>query len=329
MASKSNLVFTYGAARSTELRLIFESSLKMIRYIPIQRLINPSWHRSTYPSREPVNPIENYRIYAHESCKEGENLSITGPMGRDVMWECARQKWDESESRKLVMKTFNNIPSEKLQQITKIIAFGGESFEKVFAWEPGYIITRFNQLNNKAANHLVIQDVREIIEGIHRQKVPDAKVESFVQDEAYTVMDRKKQLAGLQLEPLMDPDGYLRIDKNTLVFCLATKSAFLQVIADVAKATPPAMIFHTKIEEEEWDDYKPANRGERPPKGYLMDSTSPRVQAFIEQYEEADFQIRRRYIEISMCFSMMQDCMSLRGLGQNQPSHRLRLQTCS
>jgi hypothetical protein len=190
----------------------------------------------------------------------------------------------------------------------------GRLVKNVFAWDADYIIKRFNQLNNKAANHLVIQDVREIIEGIRRLKVPDAKVESFVQDEAYTEKD-KENLAKLRLEPLMDPDGYLRIYRNTLVFCLTATNAYLQVIADIAIATPPAIIFNTKIEEEEWDDYKPANRGQRPPKGFLMDSTSPRVQAFISSIKKLTCRLDVGLSEISVRFSMIRDCMSLRGLG--------------
>lgn len=207
---------------------------------------------------------------------------------------------------------------ESSKKITKIIAFGGGSFENNFAWDPDNILIRYVQLNFKAAHHLVVQDVRTIIEQIRRQEEPDPKVETFVQDEVYTEKDREK-LTELQFEPLVDPDDYRQIDQNTLVFCFGTNNAFMQVIADNVESTPPAMIFHRKIEIEEWEDYKPVHRGQRPPKGYLMDSTSPRVQALIQKYEEVDVNLRYRYPRDPDVLFYDVRLYVLKGLGQARP----------
>lgn len=69
----------------------------------------------------------------------------------------------------------------------------------------------------------------------------------------------------------------------------------MQVIANIAETEEPAMILHTKIEEEDWKDYKTTdldpNGGQRPLKGQSMDPTSPRVQKLIEQYKERNFEL--------------------------------------
>ena len=56
MASKLNLprlsIHIYSAGRDIELRLIFDASLKMIHYLPVQRLINPWLHRPFHPNIE-------------------------------------------------------------------------------------------------------------------------------------------------------------------------------------------------------------------------------------------------------------------------------------
>ena len=102
------------------------------------------------------------------------------------------------------------------------------------------------------ARHHAIQDLQTIIE----KTGEGHKVRVFLQDEAFTKKD-KENLAKLQFEALYDPDGYLQIDKNTLVviFDKEPDNAVMQVIADIAETESivetkePAMIFHKRIEK--------------------------------------------------------------------------------
>ena len=119
-------------------------------------------------------------------------------------------------------------PINNFNGIKKIVAFGFGSYDTVFHHDH----ERQEQLNLIVARHHAIQDLQTIIE----KTGEGHKVRVFLQDEAFTKKD-KENLAKLQFEALYDPDGYLQIDKNTLVviFDKEPDNAVMQVIADIAE----------------------------------------------------------------------------------------------
>lgn len=73
-----------------------ESSLKMMQYLPIQRLINPGWHQTFHPFCDPVNPIHDVAKNTQLNCRMGEALSW---QHFDEKRKAARRMWNESGIR--------------------------------------------------------------------------------------------------------------------------------------------------------------------------------------------------------------------------------------
>lgn len=241
-----------------------------------------------------VNPIHNVVRNSQLNCNFGESLHWKG---FEDMWKASREPWDKSTIRRLLMETFENVPPQQLGAVKQIVAFGFGSFDIVFQWNRTLMLDlpRHEQMNLIVSRHHAIQDVQKII------KQTGHKVEVFLQDDAFTTKD-KEMLSKLQFRSLEDPAGYLQIDKNTLVVFFDEEvhdhmqcpvNAGMQVLADIAETeNAPAMILHKKIEQEDWNDYKTEEVVDGipgPSKGRSIDSTSPQVQALIEQYEEVDF----------------------------------------
>lgn len=260
--------------------LTFSVRSFLLKYIPIQMLINPYWYRIRTCFTDIPNPIKNMSEDMVPRGRKGDLSSEEFAEFENVR-DKAHRCWKTNAARDSVIKTFQVREVEKqLKKITKIIAFGNGSLWHVFSadkedWD----------CVKTVAQHAVIAEMRTYI-----NEMFNLHVRTCAQDPRYAPIDVEECLGHFGIEQMHDPDGILEIDGGTLVFSMKPDFPLLQLIADMALAQPP-IIFHDEIKRNEnWQDYKDAasipDGRIRPKKGIEPNPTSPRVEKFIRHYKE-------------------------------------------
>ena len=84
-------------------------------------------------------------------------------------------------------------------------------------------------------------------------RLRSSSISCYAQDPAYTDIDRQV-LRSIGIIPINDPKGFLRVDRNTLVFSVSPDVPVRQIVAD--SQWPQAMLWNTvqpeKDEKIEW-----------------------------------------------------------------------------
>ncbi|KAM7216612.1 hypothetical protein V8F06_008023, partial [Rhypophila decipiens] len=168
----------------------------------------------------------------------------------------AKAQWESgpecAELRALISKT-------EFPRVRKIVGFGCGSLseDSMFSNRPPMF------------QHTFMLTLRDLL-----QQKQGVTVQVFAQDPAYNVR-HKDALSAVGIKAVDDPDGWLEVDDETIVFTVFPTVPVRQVIADIAR--PAAMI---------WRRVEMLGRYS----SSFLDEASPRVKAMVrDHYTEVDF----------------------------------------
>ncbi|KAM7207200.1 hypothetical protein V8F20_002466 [Naviculisporaceae sp. PSN 640] len=172
-----------------------------------------------------------------------------------------RNFWESSRActnlRRLIKKT-------PMPRVSKIVAFAcGAIVDSPRAQMDEMTVFR------RMMQHAFVLTLRECLQ----RKQQGRPVRLLAQDPGYHDAD-KQVLRRANIEIVDDPDGWLEVDQNTLVFSIRPAVPVRQIIADIA--APAVMI---------WRKVKPESAV---PVAW-RDESSPRVEAMIQNYTELKF----------------------------------------
>ncbi|KAM7201685.1 hypothetical protein V8F33_003234 [Rhypophila sp. PSN 637] len=157
-----------------------------------------------------------------------------------------------AELRALIKKT-------EFPRVRKIVGFGCGS------------LSEDSKLSNRPPifQHTFMLTLRDLL-----QQKQGVTVQVVAQDPAYNVR-HKDALSVVGIKAVDDPDGWLEVDDETIVFTVFPSVPVRQIIADIAR--PAAMIWRRVARLETYSSS-------------LLDKASPRVEGMVrDYYREVDF----------------------------------------
>lgn len=234
--------------------------------------MNPRWYGLSRPSDEGLLRSSPIGIASYCMDTLEENRNSTEDFNK--RWKDDYDAWvTNSKTRKTILAALDeNVSVEELNAVKKLIAFEVGSLWRSYPRKSNDD-TRFNKLRNRVRQHALIADIRDYV---HRKTGNEVK--AYVQDPTYTASD-KPFLQSLKLEQLQDPQGFLMIDGDTLVYSIKASIPVMQILVDVFEKKP-AMIL--------WRHYIERNSTMRPDStdhdAVRSDPMSPRVEKLISTY---------------------------------------------
>ncbi|KAL3462077.1 hypothetical protein BJX64DRAFT_259570 [Aspergillus heterothallicus] len=217
-------------------------------------------------------------------------------------FEISRRKWEESETCAALRVHLAHLAKRMVKPVRKIVAFG---LGTMTGLEDDYHFARAH------AQHAAVRTMAEVLGSSTSSMVPkwratngtlssttssgSSSIKCYAQDPAYTDVD-EEILRSLDITPLEDPKGFLKIDDETLVFSVSPNVPVKQVVADVC--WPAAMIWNTVTPEEaenmRWE--KQVRGGEEfwvvP---FTTDPDSARVRRMVQEYTSVPLKDSNEY----------------------------------
>jgi hypothetical protein len=193
--------------------------------------------------------------YWDESKSKGE-FSI-GFARAKAEFEEATRHWVDDGYRKELVELFARPEIEIPPGITKLVAFGlgffcleGAPGKEQAAWDKDRWDT--------AIQHVAFQEVGDVLQQHLQRSCSKTRIERYAQDPSYYDTD-KEVLTAVDIHPLQDVEGFLKLDSNSVVF--ATKHIDAPIKELVFSVCRPAMIIWEKWEEPTKVDKAAAEEG--------------------------------------------------------------------
>ena len=147
----------------------------------------------------------------------------------EVAWDIFKRKcvsWEESETR----TNFEEILKEvKGHKINNIVGIACGSLSRPYRY-------------NSAVQHALLVTVKNWLK---RNGLDEKELPCYVQDPEYTNVDRRI-LHDVGLQVIDDPDGFLKVDEQSIVLSIGANIPVKHIIADIAR---PAIVIWLKVEE--------------------------------------------------------------------------------
>ena len=178
---------------------------------------------------DPPTPVSI--TYVRDLSPPGVTLKVI-----DDTFKLVRREWQESETCSNLEGSFvkPRFDPEAIT-ITKIVAFGLGTLGK----------TNLGQLPVRSyAQHAATLTIAAVLK--ERNISQGLDVQCFSQDPWYNETDIEF-LGGLGITVLKDPEGFLEIDEQTLVFSVGPDVPVRQIVADVQ--WPAAMVWNSPLSE--------------------------------------------------------------------------------
>lgn len=204
------------------------SSRYNIDYSSIQRLTMLHTHLLDL-LLDPPTPVSI--VYVRDPSPAGVTLKVI-----DDTFKLVRREWQESETCSNLEGSFvkPRFDPEAIT-ITKIVAFGLGTLGKN---NLGKLPVRSYAQHAATLTIAAVLKERNISQGVD--------VQCFAQDPWYNETDIEF-LGGLGITVLKDPEGFLEIDEQTLVFSVGPDVPVRQIVADVQ--WPAAMVWNSPLSE--------------------------------------------------------------------------------
>jgi hypothetical protein len=188
------------------------------------------------------------------------------------------QHWHNSASRKRILDAMRSVLKES-EPITQIICFG---LGMLGDPDGPHCRQAYEQ-------HLLTCDIRNLVRSLNSTN-PNVSVPTFVQDPAYCGRCAEI-IRSLDLTIVEDPDGFLKVTKNTLVVTFSPNVPVRQIVTDLTFTdNGPAAMLCDQIKDD-GTIYAGINNRERGPRGgiltpYSTDPSSPIVWDYKERCTE-------------------------------------------
>lgn len=178
---------------------------------------------------DPPTPVSI--VYVRDPSPAGVTLKVI-----DDTFKLVRREWQESETCSNLEGSFvkPRFDPEAIT-ITKIVAFGLGTLGKN---NLGKLPVRSYAQHAATLTIAAVLKERNISQGVD--------VQCFAQDPWYNETDIEF-LGGLGITVLKDPEGFLEIDEQTLVFSVGPDVPVRQIVADVQ--WPAAMVWNSPLSE--------------------------------------------------------------------------------
>ncbi|KAL4954412.1 hypothetical protein BDW69DRAFT_163215 [Aspergillus filifer] len=162
----------------------------------------------------------------------------------------ALQTWEQGDAWKELQTTLLSLPLQT--NIHNVIGMACGDFTGKRSTQT---------CRRSAVQHVLLLTIRNALQG---SDIGSDAVACYAQDPAYTETDQSVlERSGIQV--VEDPEGFLRMDDQSLVFCCAPNICNKQIIADIAR---PAILILDTVREDD-------------PEYPVTDPHSPRVHEMI------------------------------------------------
>ncbi|KAK4190876.1 hypothetical protein QBC35DRAFT_471252 [Podospora australis] len=225
-------------------------------------------HHLTIPENHRLRPENSYLTigigYAVDFRNSRTRIQVTRiprmPSIDHVRYRYAMEKnlWQESVQGSELLYTLSAVP--QLPPISKIVAFACGSL----TWDD-------EGGTRNARQHAVVLSLRQFLKDKQQRLI----LPCLIQDPEYMDWDRQLLQDQDGMVIVDDPEGFLEVDDQTLVFAIAPNVPVRQVIADIAR--PGIMI---------WDRIVPNLRPFDPDGSIRVetDPSSPRLEEMVRDY---------------------------------------------
>ncbi|KGO77606.1 hypothetical protein PITC_074130 [Penicillium italicum] len=191
-------------------------------------------------------------LVTHEVYLFGKQEEVWAPKFAGDAFNKAREAWEKSEGRKRFEVTLSAAGGHR---INKIVGFACGSLSR-----PG---------TPKAAfQHALLATAKKWLDGKMMAEQGDGKKSScYMQDPQYTPVDREI-LNSIGFQQVDDPDGFLKVDEQSIVLSMAPNVPVKHIIADIAR---PAIVIWLKVEAVDT---------------LMLDPDSSRIRQMMKEYDE-------------------------------------------